>query len=79
MSSFLALIHHVASSQKRSPGTLQHLIIRGVERRAIFKNDTDRDDFIDRLSVSRALGRVQADPAPKNMSKALLCHLHPEG
>ncbi len=30
-------------------GALQHIIIRGIERRAIFKNDTDRDDFIDRL------------------------------
>jgi hypothetical protein len=34
---------------------------------------------IDRSSVSRALGRVQADPALKNMSKALLDHLYPEG
>ena len=34
---------------------------------------------IDRSSVSRALGRVPADPALKNMSKALLDHLYPEG
>jgi hypothetical protein len=34
---------------------------------------------IGRSSVSRALGRVQADPALKNMSKALLYHLHLEG
>jgi len=34
---------------------------------------------IDRSSVSRAVGRVQADPALKNMSKALLNHLNPEG
>ena len=53
-----------------APGALQHIIIRGIERSAIFKNDTDRDDFIDRSSVHRALGRVQADPALKNMSKA---------
>jgi len=33
---------------------------------------------IDRSSVSRAVGRVQADPTLKNMTKALLCHLHPE-
>ena len=33
---------------------------------------------IDRSSVSRALGRVQADPVLKNMSKALLYHLYPE-
>ncbi len=30
-----------------APGALQHIIIRGIERRAIFKNDTDLDDFID--------------------------------
>jgi hypothetical protein len=30
-------------------GALQHIITRGIERRAIFKNDTDRDDFINRL------------------------------
>ena len=32
-----------------APGALQHIIIRGIERRTIFKNDTDREDFIDRL------------------------------
>ena len=62
-----------------APGALQHMIIRGIERQAIFKNDTDREDFIDRSSVSRALGRVQADPTLKNMSKALLYHLYPKG
>ncbi len=31
-----------------APGALQHIIIRAIEQRAIFKNDTDRDDFIDR-------------------------------
>jgi hypothetical protein len=41
--------------------------------------DVARRMNIDRSSVSRAVGRVQADPALKNMSKALLCHLNPEG
>ena len=41
--------------------------------------DVARRMNIDRSSVSRAVGRVQADPALKNMSKALLYHLHPEG
>lgn len=31
-------------------GALHHVMIRGIERRAIFKNDGDRDDLIDRLS-----------------------------
>jgi hypothetical protein len=77
MSSFLALIHHAAPSQNRCSGALQHIIIRGIERQTIFKNDTDRADFIDRSSLSRALGWVQADPALKNMSKALRYHRHP--
>jgi REP element-mobilizing transposase RayT len=34
-----------------APGALQHIIIRGIERKAIFKNDTDRDDFIHRLGT----------------------------
>jgi putative transposase len=33
-----------------SPGVLHHVIIRGIERRKIFWDDTDRDDLIDRLS-----------------------------
>ncbi|MFZ1984680.1 MAG: transposase [Desulfatitalea sp.] len=32
-----------------APGALHHVIIRGIERRAIFKGDADRDEFIDRL------------------------------
>lgn len=32
-----------------APGVLQHVIIRGIERRKIFRDDKDRDDFIDRL------------------------------
>jgi hypothetical protein len=39
--------------------------------------DVVRQMNIDRSSASRAVGRVQADPALKNMSKALLYHLHP--
>ena len=32
------------------PGLLQHVIVRGIERRKIFLNDEDRQDFIDRLT-----------------------------
>ncbi len=34
-----------------APGVLHHIIIRGIERRKIFKDDKDRDDLIDRLSA----------------------------
>ena len=40
--------------------------------------DVARRMNIDRSSVSRAVGRVQADSALKNMGKALLYHLYPE-
>ena len=34
-----------------APGALHHVIIRGIERQAIFKDDTDRDDFLDRIDA----------------------------
>ncbi len=34
-----------------APGVLHHIIIRGIERRKIFRDDNDRDNFIHRLSV----------------------------
>jgi len=32
-----------------APGVLHHVMIRGIERRNIFRNNKDRDDFIERL------------------------------
>lgn len=32
-----------------APGTLHHVIVRGIERRQIFKSDRDREDFLKRL------------------------------
>jgi len=32
-----------------APGALHHIIVRGIERRRIFSDDRDRDNFIDRL------------------------------
>ena len=34
-----------------APGVLQHIIIRGIERRLIFKDDYDRENFLERLSI----------------------------
>ncbi|EFK06315.1 conserved hypothetical protein [delta proteobacterium NaphS2] len=34
-----------------APGLLHHVMIRGIERRKIFKDDMDREDFIERLSI----------------------------
>jgi putative transposase len=32
-----------------APGALHHIICRGIERRKIFEDDTDRDNFLERL------------------------------
>jgi len=32
-----------------APGGLHHIIVRGIERRRIFSDDQDRDNFIERL------------------------------
>ena len=34
-----------------APGALHHIIVRGIERRKIFYNDRDRDNFLERLGV----------------------------
>lgn len=33
-----------------APGALHHIVIRGIERKGIFKDDKDREDFLERLS-----------------------------
>jgi REP-associated tyrosine transposase len=32
-----------------TPGALHHIIVRGIERKTIFKDDADRDNFLERL------------------------------
>jgi len=32
-----------------APGALHHIIVRGIDRRKIFKDDTSRINFLDRL------------------------------
>jgi putative transposase len=34
-----------------APGALHHVIVRGIERRKIFRSDYDRENFLDRLSI----------------------------
>ena len=34
-----------------APGVLHHVIIRGIERRKIFKDNLDKDNFLDRLGI----------------------------
>jgi len=39
----------VASAKTYAPRALHHIIVRGINRRKIFFDDCDRDDFLDRL------------------------------
>jgi len=34
-----------------APGVLQHDIIKGIERRNIFRDRNDKDNIVDRLSI----------------------------
>lgn len=34
-----------------APGAVHHIIVRGIERRAIFKNDVDREKFLEKLGT----------------------------
>ena len=34
-----------------APGALHHIICRGIERRRIFDDDADRDNFLERLGA----------------------------
>ncbi|GAB6905890.1 hypothetical protein JCM12296A_17250 [Desulfosarcina cetonica] len=34
-----------------APGALHHVIIRGIERKPIFKDNTDRDEFLNRIDL----------------------------
>jgi len=39
------------SARLDAPGTVHHIMIRGIERRRIFRDNKDRENFIKRLSV----------------------------
>jgi len=34
-----------------APGALHHIIIRGIEKKAIFRDEQDKEKFIGRLGV----------------------------
>jgi putative transposase len=38
------------SARLDAPGVLHHIMVRGLERRKIFRDNIDRDDFLERLS-----------------------------
>jgi len=38
-----------------APGTMHHVIIRGIERGSIVREDTDRKTFVDGITLYRTL------------------------
>src|SRR4030043_586400 len=41
-----------------APGSLHHVIVRGIERRRIFETEKDREDFLDRLEIVVTEGKA---------------------
>ena len=39
-----------------APGTLHHVMVRGIERTVLFRDDTDREDFLARVAALAATG-----------------------
>lgn len=59
------------NSRIDAPGALQHIIVRGIARTKIFKDDTDRHSFLDRL------GNIIAESTTRCFAWALIPnHFH---
>ena len=41
-----------------APDTLHHVVVRGLERRAIFRDDTDRNECVARLAALMEAGAL---------------------
>jgi putative transposase len=54
-----------------APGALHHIVIRGIEGRAIFEDDKDRRDFLERLS-----GLLQEKDTPCYAWALMTTHVH---
>ena len=45
-----------------APGVLHHVMVRGIERRPLFRDDRDRDDFVERLAgLVQVLGQTRGN------------------
>jgi len=54
-----------------APGALHHIIVRGIEKKAIFRDQTDKDRFVGRL------GKILTDTATPCYAWALMTnHIH---
>ena len=58
-------------SRVDAPGALHHIIVRGIERAKVFRNDTDRNDFLSRM------GKLLSETKSRCFAWALLSnHFH---
>jgi len=39
-------------SRMDAPGAVYHILAKGIERKAVFQDDRDRGDFLERLGIS---------------------------
>ncbi len=63
-----------------APGTLHHVIIRGIERKKIINNDQDRQDFVSRMgTISLETGTVIYAWALMNNHAHILLRSGPSG
>lgn len=46
------------------PGTLHHVILRGIEKREIVSDDKDRNDFVGRMGGRRKSSRAERGKPP---------------
>ena len=54
-----------------APGALHHVIIRGIERKAVYKDDADRNEFVERMES------IFADSSAPCFAWALMAnHVH---
>jgi putative transposase len=53
-----------------APGALHHIIARGIDRQRIFKDDADRDNFLDRL------GNILSETQTACFARALIPNHH---
>lgn len=47
-----------------APETLHHVMVRGIERTALFRDETDRADFVARLARLAEQGALTVSPGP---------------
>ena len=64
-----------------TPGVLNHVIIRGIERRKIFRDNKDKDNFLDRLgtllpdTIRKGVIHLRASQENEKIMADVLCGL----